>query len=177
MATIGGADYRVNLGLPVLGGLELRVVFIGYMPSDRGATSRVRPSTIVIVVQIKGDLILVLRSDTQGSRVRPRAQKPACLGRRLCGRGGGVGDDGIGGMAGVPLHPLALGNVRTLRRLLDAHPATRHVVVVGVGGVDGPAAYRRMRGVGAAFVGVGTVLGRKGVDVFREIGEGLGGVR
>ena len=88
-----------------------------------------------------------------------------------------LGDDGIGGMAGVPLHPLALGNVRTLRRLLDAHPATRHVVVVGVGGVDGPAAYRRMRGVGAAFVGVGTALGRKGVDVFREIGEGLGGVR
>ena len=84
-----------------------------------------------------------------------------------------LGADGMGGMAGAPLHPLALGNVRTLRRLLDAHPATRHVDIIGVGGVDGPSAYRRMRGAGAAFVGVGTALGRKGVDVFREIGEGV----
>ncbi|KXJ95122.1 hypothetical protein Micbo1qcDRAFT_230439 [Microdochium bolleyi] len=33
---------------------------------------------------------------------------------------------GIGGMAGAPLHPLALGNVATLRRLLDEHASTRH---------------------------------------------------
>ncbi|KLU92087.1 dihydroorotate oxidase [Magnaporthiopsis poae ATCC 64411] len=30
--------------------------------------------------------------------------------------------DGIGGMAGTPLHPLSLGNVATIRRMLDEHP-------------------------------------------------------
>ncbi|KAI1093142.1 hypothetical protein F5B19DRAFT_501672 [Rostrohypoxylon terebratum] len=82
---------------------------------------------------------------------------------------------GIGGMAGAPLHPLALGNVRTLRQMLDALPETRHVQIIGVGGVGDADGYRRMRSVGAAFVGVGTALGRKGVGVFEEIEKGLGG--
>ncbi|KAI1308617.1 hypothetical protein F5Y03DRAFT_383416 [Xylaria venustula] len=83
---------------------------------------------------------------------------------------------GIGGVAGAPLHPLALGNVATLRRLLDAAPETRHVDVLGIGGVADAAGFRRMRSVGAAAVGVGTALGIKGVAVFGEIEEGLGGV-
>ncbi|KAI1762153.1 dihydroorotate dehydrogenase [Hypoxylon sp. FL1150] len=82
---------------------------------------------------------------------------------------------GVGGLAGAPLHPLALGNVRALREMLDAAPQTRHVAVIGVGGVEDADGYRRMRGVGAAAVGVGTALGRKGVGVFGEIEEGLGG--
>ncbi|KAK7754288.1 dihydroorotate dehydrogenase [Diatrype stigma] len=86
----------------------------------------------------------------------------------------GVGT-GIGGLAGPPLHPLALGNVATLRRLLDAHRATRHVALVGVGGVADAAAYRRMRAVGADAVAVGSALGRRGVRVFGEVEGGLGG--
>ncbi|KAI1502649.1 dihydroorotate dehydrogenase [Biscogniauxia marginata] len=86
-----------------------------------------------------------------------------------------AGATGIGGLAGAPLHPLALGNVATLRRMLDAREATRHVALVGVGGVGDAAGYRRMRSVGAAAVGVGTALGRRGVGVFAEIEEGLGG--
>ncbi|KAI0838691.1 dihydroorotate dehydrogenase [Hypoxylon sp. FL0890] len=82
---------------------------------------------------------------------------------------------GVGGMAGAPLHPLALGNVATLRRMLDEHRETRHVRIIGVGGVEDAMGYRRMRGVGAAAVGVGTALGRKGVAVFKEIEGGLGG--
>ncbi|KAI0471327.1 hypothetical protein F4859DRAFT_515544 [Xylaria cf. heliscus] len=82
---------------------------------------------------------------------------------------------GIGGLAGAPLHPLALGNVATLRRMLDADPATRHVVVLGIGGVADAEGYRRMRSVGAAAVGVGTALGIRGLGVFGEIEEGLGG--
>ncbi|KAH7030753.1 uncharacterized protein B0I36DRAFT_322383 [Microdochium trichocladiopsis] len=80
---------------------------------------------------------------------------------------------GIGGMAGAPLHPLALGNVATLRRLLDEHPSTRHVGVIGIGGVEDAAGYRRMRSVGASAVGVGTALGAKGLAVFEEIRRGL----
>ncbi|KAI1742592.1 hypothetical protein F4680DRAFT_21555 [Xylaria scruposa] len=81
---------------------------------------------------------------------------------------------GIGGLAGAPLHPLALGNVATLRRLLDRDAATRHVVVLGIGGVADSEGYRRMRSVGAAAVGVGTALGVKGLGVFGEIWDGLG---
>lgn len=78
---------------------------------------------------------------------------------------------GIGGMAGAPLHPLALGNVRTLRRMLDESAGGRlaPVQIVGVGGVLDHAGYRRMRAVGAEVVGVGTGLGMKGVGVFGEI--------
>ena len=80
---------------------------------------------------------------------------------------------GIGGLAGAPLHPLALGNVATLRRLLDqsASEELKGIVVIGVGGVENKAGFERMRSVGAGAVGVGTALGRKGVAVFGEIGE------
>ncbi|RYP27233.1 hypothetical protein DL767_007766 [Monosporascus sp. MG133] len=86
-----------------------------------------------------------------------------------------AGGTGIGGMAGAPLHPLALGNVATLRRMLDAHEDTRHVSIIGVGGVEDAAGYRRMRSVGAQAVAVGTALGVKGIRVFEEIEEGLSG--
>jgi dihydroorotate dehydrogenase (fumarate) len=77
--------------------------------------------------------------------------------------------DGIGGMAGAALHPLALGNVATLRRLLDAQPRLAHIAIIGVGGVADAAGFARMRCVGAVAVGVGTAVGREGVDVFRRI--------
>ncbi|KAK7943038.1 FMN-linked oxidoreductase [Apiospora aurea] len=77
---------------------------------------------------------------------------------------------GVGGMAGAPLHPLALGNVSTLRRMLDASEATNHVDIIGVGGVEDGFGYGRMRGAGAAAVGLATALGRKGLKVFEEIG-------
>jgi dihydroorotate dehydrogenase (fumarate) len=76
---------------------------------------------------------------------------------------------GIGGMAGTPLHPLALGNVRTIRSMLDQHDNLKSIDVIGVGGVSDGAGYRRMRAVGAAVVGVGTALGREGVVVFSRI--------
>ena len=76
--------------------------------------------------------------------------------------------EGIGGMAGAPLHPLALGNVKTLRRMLDTR-GWNGVDVIGVGGVEDAAGYDRMREAGASAVGVGTGLGRKGVKVFADI--------
>ncbi|TRX95829.1 hypothetical protein FHL15_003383 [Xylaria flabelliformis] len=81
---------------------------------------------------------------------------------------------GIGGLAGAPLHPLALGNVATLRRLLDEDATTRHVLLLGIGGVADKEGYGRMRSVGAAAVGVGTALGVRGLGVFGEIWDGLG---
>ncbi|OCK83091.1 FMN-linked oxidoreductase [Lepidopterella palustris CBS 459.81] len=80
---------------------------------------------------------------------------------------------GIGGLAGAPLHPLALGNVYTIKGLLFQHRELEHVQIIGVGGVEDVEGFKRMRAVGAAAVGVGTALGRKGVKVFEEIGEAL----
>ncbi|PNY26355.1 ferric reductase transmembrane component [Tolypocladium capitatum] len=92
---------------------------------------------------------------------------------------GGVGDGTArgmlqGGMAGAPLHSLALGNVATLRRLLDDVEELRHVVIIGVGGVSDGDGYRRMRRVGATAVGVATGLGSKGNRVFEEIERHVG---
>lgn len=81
---------------------------------------------------------------------------------------------GIGGMAGAPLHPLALGNVRTIRRMLgEAGKGLAHIQIIGVGGVLDQNGYKRMRAVGADIVGVGTGLGLKGVSVFNDILKGV----
>ncbi|EJT80265.1 dihydroorotate oxidase [Gaeumannomyces tritici R3-111a-1] len=117
----------------------------------------------------------------------------SCLMLSSIGSGGGGGGDGgsgqnhqhhaavlplsgIGGMAGTPLHPLSLGNVATIRRMLDEHPdMLGHVQVVGVGGVCDSGGYRRMRSVGADAVAVGTGLGVKGIKVFEEIARDVEG--
>lgn len=79
---------------------------------------------------------------------------------------------GIGGMAGAPLHPIALGNVATLRKRLDAEPAALgHIQIIGAGGVSDAAGFGRMKSVGAYAVGVGTGLGIHGVEVFGTILE------
>ncbi|KAJ1331933.1 dihydroorotate dehydrogenase (fumarate) [Microdochium nivale] len=82
---------------------------------------------------------------------------------------------GIGGMAGAPLHPIALGNVATLARLVSEHPSTQHVSIIGIGGVEDAGGYRRMRDVGASAVGVGTALGSRGVGIFGDIAMNLEG--
>lgn len=76
---------------------------------------------------------------------------------------------GIGGMAGAPLHPLALGNVRILREMLQEKEGLRHLQLIGVGGVSDGEGFNRMRSVGADAVGVGTALGREGVGIFEKI--------
>lgn len=76
---------------------------------------------------------------------------------------------GIGGLAGAALHPLALGNVHTIRRMLDAHESLSHISIIGVGGVADAAGFRRMRSVGAEAVAVGTALGSEGIRVFGRI--------
>lgn len=84
-------------------------------------------------------------------------------------------ETGVGGMAGTPLHPLALGNVYTIKGMLFRHDVLEGIQIIGVGGVEDVHGFNRMRAVGAAAVGVGTALGRKGVKVFEEIGNELKG--
>lgn len=82
-------------------------------------------------------------------------------------------ETGIGGLAGAPLHPLALGNVYTIKGMLFQHEELSGIQIIGVGGVEDVHGFYRMRAVGAAAVGVGTALGRKGVRIFEEIGVSL----
>ncbi|KAK3493781.1 hypothetical protein B0T13DRAFT_317775 [Neurospora crassa] len=83
---------------------------------------------------------------------------------------------GIGGLAGAPLHPLALGNVKTLRKMLDEREEKigLRVQIIGVGGVLDAQGYKRMRTAGADVVGLASGLLLKGVKVFEEIEKGLG---
>ena len=43
---------------------------------------------------------------------------------------------GIGGLAGSALHPLALGNVAKIRRMLDANESLQRIEIIGLGGVS-----------------------------------------
>lgn len=76
---------------------------------------------------------------------------------------------GIGGLGGACIHWLSLGNVATIRRMLDAEDTLRDVAVIGVGGVSDRDGWERMLSVGAVAVGVGTALGERGVGVFGQI--------
>lgn len=76
---------------------------------------------------------------------------------------------GIGGLAGAALHPLALGNVRIIRSMLDEYAQLKRISVIGVGGVFDRGGYRRMLAVGADAVAVGTGLGNEGIGVFPKI--------
>ena len=114
-------------------------------------------------------------TNTLGSSLLPMSMSSPCL------QGSHTGlipmlnsssGEGIGGLAGAALHPLALGNVRTLRRMLDERPRLKHIRIIGVGGVSDMAAYARMKVVGADAVGVGTGLGYWGVGVFERILSG-----
>ncbi|KAK6528791.1 dihydroorotate dehydrogenase [Orbilia ellipsospora] len=78
---------------------------------------------------------------------------------------------GVGGLAGESIHPLSLGNVFTIRRMLDAsaNGDVKDIVIIGAGGVRDSEGYKRMRKAGAVAVGVGTAFGRDGIEVFDRI--------
>lgn len=78
---------------------------------------------------------------------------------------------GDGGMGGEYLHPLALGCVARLRRMLDRSGVShvQNVRLIGVGGITSGAAIMRFRQVGATVCGVATALGREGPSVFERL--------
>lgn len=76
---------------------------------------------------------------------------------------------GIGGLAGAAIHPLALGNVATFRRLLDEEEDTKNILIIGVGGVEDKAGKERMLAVGAGAVGCASAIGRLGLKVFDDM--------
>ena len=80
---------------------------------------------------------------------------------------------GIGGLAGAALHPLALGNVHSLRGILDKHDLLTEIAIIGVGGVMDKGGYKRMRRMGAEAVAIGTAFGFGGTKVFEDICKGL----
>ncbi|KAF3933475.1 hypothetical protein ABW19_dt0203713 [Dactylella cylindrospora] len=81
---------------------------------------------------------------------------------------------GVGGLAGESIHPLSLGNVFTIRKMLDKSEkeAIRDIFVIGVGGVNDSDGYKRMTKAGAGAVGVGTAFGKEGITIFEKILEG-----
>ncbi|KAH8162284.1 hypothetical protein CIB48_g5970 [Xylaria polymorpha] len=133
----------------------LRDCAIALPSEDRYGVVPICPLTFVTATNTLGSCLLLGESDEGGSKdpLSPVLPGP-----------------GIGGLAGAPLHPLALGNVATLRRMLDADSATAPVVLLGIGGVADADGFRRMRAVGAVAVGVGT---RSGVGEYGNLDEKL----
>ena len=113
----------------------------------------------------EGDLCpisFITATNTLGSSLilNPASNAPA-----ICSSNG----SGVGGLAGAALHPLALGNVSTLRRMLDKYEQLRNISIIGVGGVSDGAGYLRMINAGASAVAIGTALGSYGVGIFEKI--------
>lgn len=136
--------------------------------SAAGASMGVCPVSFITATNTLGSCLVLADPEAAQPSSSPSSASASAAGRPA------LPDAGIGGMAGAPLHPLALGNVRTIRRMLDERAAALgHIQVVGVGGVLDAAGFRRMRAVGAEFVGVGTGLGIKGLGIFEEITRGL----
>lgn len=128
-----------------------------------GALRDVRPCPVAFVTAVNTLApALVVRGN--GEREEDGALEPAL---------GSASGLGLGGMAGAPLHPLALGNVLSLKEALGREEGLREIMIIGVGGVEDAGGWRRMRRVGADAVGVGTALGRFGVEVFERISKGL----
>lgn len=73
-----------------------------------------------------------------------------------------------GGLSGEPLRERSLGVVRALRQLLGSR-----VAIIGVGGIDSPAAARAMREAGADLVQLYTALVYQGPGLVREISRAL----
>ncbi|KAL2261407.1 hypothetical protein VTK26DRAFT_4225 [Humicola hyalothermophila] len=140
--------------------------------ADAEGGTGVCPVSFITATNTLGScLVLGLEGEEGGREVEDGKGRDRALLARFALPG-----SGLGGMAGAPLHPLALGNVCTIRRMLDERAdKLGHVRVIGVGGVLDAGGYRRMRAVGAHAVAVATGLGLKGLPVFGEIEEGLRG--
>lgn len=84
---------------------------------------------------------------------------------------------GDGGMGGESIHPLALGCVARLRRMLDTspHASVRSIALIAAGGCSSGAAARRFVGAGAQACGVATALGREGPAVFLRLRREIDG--
>jgi dihydroorotate dehydrogenase (fumarate) len=143
-------------------------------PSD--ASRRTSPFAFLTSTNTLGQTLFF------AEQAAPPPPPPSESGTRTVGGGatGALGDaapagfalpTALGGMAGEALHPLALGNVYTLRRLLDAHEeiSLHEVSIIGVGGVTTRAAHVRMRRAGASVVACATVLVREGVRAFERL--------
>ena len=79
-----------------------------------------------------------------------------------------MGGNGLAGLGGRPLKPVALGHVRQLRTLLPTR-----IAIVGVGGVfEGRDVFDYIN-AGAAGVQVGTACFAYGADVFQDIAAGF----
>lgn len=111
---------------------------------------------LVSAVKDSGKIAFITAANTLGSAV-------------VMGPEGAIlpSEGGFGGLAGPAIHPLALGNVVSLRKLFDE--AGVPIQIIGVGGVADANGFKRMRAAGADFVAVATALGKQGPGVFDSI--------
>lgn len=111
---------------------------------------------LVSAVKDSGKISFITAANTLGSSVVMTPEGPIL-----------PSEGGFGGLAGPAIHPLALGNVVSLRKMFDE--AGVDIQIIGVGGVGDANGYKRMRAAGADFVAIATALGKQGPKVFDNI--------
>lgn len=168
---------EINLSCPNVPGVpppaydagELKA-FIDALPSDSPIPLGLKTTPYTHPGQF--DMVINASSEAEGKISFITATNTLASCTMLDGQGRPVlpSEGGFGGLAGPAIHPLALGNVSTLRKRLDE--AGLEIDIIGVGGVSDAEGYERMRAVGAYAVACATALGKQGVAVFDRIAQG-----
>jgi len=80
----------------------------------------------------------------------------------------------FGGLGGMSIHYLALGNVIGFKEILEAHAdvGVKGIGIIGVGGVVNRDGYKRVIAAGADAVACATALGMEGVAIFEKLSRG-----
>ena len=73
----------------------------------------------------------------------------------------------LGGLSGPALHPIALRAVYQIRNAV-------RIPIIGVGGIEDWRGGVAMMMAGASAIQIGSVITRKGLEVFREVTSGIG---
>jgi dihydroorotate dehydrogenase (NAD+) catalytic subunit len=73
----------------------------------------------------------------------------------------------VGGLSGPALHPIAVRSVYQIRRAVD-------IPIIGVGGIEDWRTAVEIMMAGASAVQIGSAIGYKGLEVFRDTVDGIG---
>ena len=155
------ADYMaVNISSPNTAALrdlhapERLEPFLTALLTERDACLRGSTRTLPLLLKVSPDLEPTSLESV--ARVARIVSLDGIIATNTTVRREGISPDAAtqtGGLSGAPLHSLSLNSVASLRRLLGpAFP------IVGVGGVDSPAAARAMRAAGADLIQIYTGL-------------------
>jgi dihydroorotate dehydrogenase len=171
------ADYiTVNVSSPYTVGLrtlqqrEHLEPLLTALLQERAKHSRSREHHLPLLVKIAPDLEAAEVQDMASLLADLRLDGVIATNTTVSRHGiSGAASNQAGGISGLPLHPLALHTIKSLRTALGpAFP------IIGVGGIDSPKAAIAMRDAGADLVQIYTGLIYEGPSLISQCVRALG---